>query len=459
VTQAPLWGLGRVIALEHPESWGGLVDLAAEHSPDYAAAALLGELLAPDGEDQVAFREGERRVARLVSIEPGPAAALPRLLSNAAYLITGGTGQLGLRIASWMAGRGARHLILIGRRGLGTHDVQGNGLEDAEHARRVNALRSLEERGVSVRVIQADVGDEAQMLAVLGELRTSSIPLRGIVHAAGTMTRQPLVMASAATLQADLRAKAVGAFVLHRATQGMDLDFMIFFSSAAAVWGSGQFAAYAAANRFLDTLAHRRRALGQPALSVDWGPWEGEGIASRAVQTSWARQGVESLSDDLAFAALEELLAADRVQATVAKVDWGVFKPVYEARMTRPLFERLGATPSDAKGAENLSAPSRLIRRLQGAHPRDRRELLSAHVQEEVRRILGVAPSQPLDSQRGLFQMGMDSLMSVELARSLEAVGDIAAAMGVLTTGLARAKAAGDAKAAGEIAGYLDSLT
>jgi NADP-dependent 3-hydroxy acid dehydrogenase YdfG/acyl carrier protein len=415
VRQASLWGLGRVIVLEHPTLWGGLLDLPATPSREEDAAALLRELLERDGEDQVALRGGERRVARLVPVEADPGVEVdPRLRADAAYLITGGLGHLGIRLSRWMVEHGARDLILMGRRGL-----RASSPEDSDAARRLQAVRAIEERGARVRVLAVDVGDEARLRAALDVVRVDGPPLRGIVHAAGVMTQQPLLLTNAATLRAELRAKVAGAWTLHRWTEGTELDFFVLCSSAAAVWGSGQLAGYAAANHFLDALAHLRRSKGMPALSVDWGPWAGDGIASRQVQAAWERMGVAPLPEAEALTALGYLLATGAVQATVARVDWRAFKRIYEARGRRALLARIAAEEANGGGASE-AAPPPLARRLQEAHPRDRRDLLAAHIQDEIRKMLGMSPHQPLDPRKGFAQMGMDSMMAVELVRSIE---------------------------------------
>ncbi|UQA57022.1 type I polyketide synthase [Polyangium aurulentum] len=414
VLQAPLWGLGRVIGLEHPTLWGGLVDLGPTPSREEDARALLRELLQRDDEDHVALRGNKRRVPRLVPVEAKAGVdARPRLHADAAYLITGGLGHLGVRLSQWLVEHGARNLILMGRRGLGA-----SGPDDIDADRRLRAVRALEARGARVRVLEVDVGDETRMRAALDVMRVDGPPLRGIVHAAGVMTPQPLLLASSATLRAELRAKVAGAWALHRWTQGVALDFFVLCSSAAGVWGSGQLAGYAAANHFLDALAHLRRAQGMPALSVDWGPWAGDGIASKQVQAAWERMGIAPLPEDEALTALGYLLASGAVQATVARVDWRAFKPIYEARGRRPLLARIAQGEANAEGAS--TAPPRLARRLQEARPHDRRDLLTALVQEEIRNVLGITSAQPLDPRKGFAQMGMDSMMAVELVRSLE---------------------------------------
>src|SRR6185436_20102657 len=179
---APVWGFGRVVALEHPELWGGLVDLdPADPDP---AAALLGELASTDGEDQVALRADGRRVWR-VRRRPPLAAAPPALRADATYLVTGGLGGLGLKVAEWLARHGARHLVLLGRQGI-------EGGSAAETARRQAGLRAVETLGATVRVIAGDVADARAVAALLAEVRASMPPLRGVVHAAAALDATPI---------------------------------------------------------------------------------------------------------------------------------------------------------------------------------------------------------------------------------------------------------------------------
>jgi acyl transferase domain-containing protein/acyl carrier protein len=403
IGQAPLWGLGKVVALEYPELWGGMLDLAPE-PPNDEVAALLAEIKDSQGEDHIALRSGQRYVARLIPSQP-PEPRKVSLRANGTYLIAGGLGALGLKIAQWMVERGARYLVLTGRR------------EASTQAR--ETITSIEQAGAKVLVAQADVSSETDMVRVFDEIEASMPPVLGIVHAAGVVGYQVIKDLDLNELESVLRPKVLGAWILHRLTQGMKLDFFVCFSSIASVWGSKGQAHYAAANYFLDALAHYRRGLGLPALSVNWGPWAEGGMASSEAQQWLTRMGVTALRPEQALTALEVLLGGGCPQTTVANVDWTLFKGIYEARGQRPLLEKIEAR-SQATAEQQKKQKSIITQQLKISVKSDRQALLVAYLQAQVAKVLGLEPSKLPDPQRGFFEMGMDSLMAVELKTRLE---------------------------------------
>ena len=203
--------------------------------------------------DQIAFREGKRFVARLVPAKPKISETI-RVDPEGTYLITGGLGALGLEVAHFLVNQGARHLLLVGRRGA-------EGKEET--------VRKLEERGAQVTVLKADVSRADDVMRVLAAANS----LRGIIHAAGVTTQESIAQMGLESLESVLRPKVAGAWLLHQMTERKEkaLDFFVMFSSIASVWGSKGQAHYAAANAFLDALAHYRCSLGLPALAINWG--------------------------------------------------------------------------------------------------------------------------------------------------------------------------------------------
>ncbi|HEY7170340.1 MAG TPA: SDR family NAD(P)-dependent oxidoreductase [Vicinamibacterales bacterium] len=397
VWQAPLWGLARVLALEQPNNWGGLIDLESHDALD----AVADVLASPDGEDQIAVRSGRRHVARVARL--ATASDQFDVQPDGTYLITGGLGALGLKVAAWLVDRGARQLALLGR--------------SAPRAEANAAIARLEASGAYVRIVRADVANRDDMARIVRELQSNGV-LRGIVHAAGIVTPTPAAELTAADLDAAFRAKVDGAWLLHELTADLPLDFFVLFSSASAIWGSRGLAHYAAANHFLDALAHDRRARGLAALSVNWGPWGGGGMTSAESEASFTQIGVTPLVADRALGALAALVRSGAAQATVADVDWQVFAPIYSARARRPLLEKLA--PAKQKRGDVVEE-AQLRQRLRAALPGDREDLLVAHVREQVARILGFDLLDVDAGSQGFFQLGMDSLMAVDLRRRLEA--------------------------------------
>jgi myxalamid-type polyketide synthase MxaE and MxaD len=402
VAQSPLWGMGRVIALEHPHLWGGMLDLPPD-SPLPDVEQLLSDVLMdpPAVEDHIAYRKEQRYVARLVRIQL-PALHEVEIKPDGTYLITGGLGALGLRIAHGLLERGARYLVLMSRRG--TDQAQ-------------TAIASLQKPGIQVQVVQVDVSNPAEVAARVAELKKVMPPLRGLIHAAGLSGEfQELRFMTWDQLRAVLSPKVMGGWNLHQLTQEEELDFFVSFSSIAAVWGSRGQGHYAAANHFLEALAAHRQFRGLAGQSVNWGPWMGGGMATEEGQTWLQRAGVRSLDPVLAVQALAYLLGDGRCQTVVADVDWSVFKDVYEARQTR------GRLLNGVKTYRRNVAPhasTSTLGHLETLSSHERETLIMNYMQESIAAALGISASQ-VNGYEHLSQLIRDSLMAVELRHRLQ---------------------------------------
>ena len=268
LSQSPLWGMLRSVAMEHPELSCVRVDLEAA-VPTFDA--LAEEVARWDGEEEIAFHGGQRYAPRL---EAKPIAAamrpVPPVRDDATYLITGGLGAIGLSCLEWLAAKGARTLVLLGRRG-----------PTAEVEKRIDGLRT---QGKRVEIRSADVSDAGQMRAVLEEIERTMPPLRGIFHAAGVLDDGVFRDQTGQRIERVLAPKASGAWNLHQLIGDRPLDFFVLFSSVASLTGSPGQSGYAAANAFLDALAHYRRTRGLAALSVNWGAWAGSGMAEHVAE-------------------------------------------------------------------------------------------------------------------------------------------------------------------------------
>ena len=433
--QAPLWGLGRVIAVEHPEHWGGLIDLAPlpdRHSEaDSAAVAavaadLVDAIRSAGAEDQLALRDGQRLVPRLVRRAPAAAAAVG-WRGDCAYLVTGGLGGLGLRLTEWMAAGGAGTIVLTGRHGLPPR-VEWDAVQPGSRAaRQVTAIRAAEALGAAVEVVAVDVADVAAMEVLVRRFGTDLPPLAGVVHAAAALGNSSIATMSARDVESMFRPKVAGTLLLHELTRDVPLDFFVMFSSTSALWGSRELGHYAAANQFLDAMAHHRHSLGLPALSVDWGTWDEMRVASAEDRAEVAGAGMHPMPSTDALTVLGDLLGhPELIQVAVAAVDWSVLKPVYEARRPRPFLGAVAAPRGSGRTgrASRQDAPAELVIALTGVTGDARQEVVVDFLRTEVARALGIGEPQAVDVEQGLFEMGMDSLMSVELKGRIEtAVG------------------------------------
>lgn len=408
--QAPLAGLARVVSHEHPGLVCRRVDLAPQPE-EGEIEALLRALGATDREDEVALRGGVRLAPRLTrrrdpgNRKPYTASFDPR----ATWLITGGLGGIGLALAHWMAERGARHLVLVGRSAPGA-------AAEAELAR-------LRTAGTEVRVVQADVSDPNDLSRVWDGLGRELPPLKGVFHAAGVLDDGLLCHLDDDRLKKVFRAKVTGAWNLHTLTAGMELERFVLFSSVAALLGPPGQGSHAAANAFLDALAHHRRHLGLPALSVNWGAWAQVGAAVKAgVEERLALRGVASMPPRQALAALEELLGAEPAQAAVSPLDAQAWSRTCPAAERSSLLAGLLAGEGDPRSGTRGTGPDRLS--LLAADDLERRRLVSAYLAERAAAILR-KPASQLDLHGSLVRQGFDSLMSLELKNRLESDLDI----------------------------------
>ncbi|WJV44905.1 SDR family NAD(P)-dependent oxidoreductase [Streptomyces flavofungini] len=437
--QAQTWGLGRVVALEHPERWGGLVDLPAV--PESRTAARLAGILAGVGdEDQLAVRGSGVFVRRLVRAEPAASAKAAPAKGDATandsatpspwaprgtVLITGGTGALGPHMARWLAREGAEHLVLTSRRG-----------PDAPGAAELRA--ELEELGVQVTIAACDVADRDAVAALLDGLASDGHTLRAVVHAAALIELAPIATTTLDEFAEIVAAKVAGAVVLDELLDGTDLDAFVLFSSIAGVWGSGDHAAYAAANAHLDALAEHRRARGLTATSIAWGVWNVvnpylSGSAPIDVDPEQLRrQGLPFLDPDLAFAGMRQTLDDDETFLALADVDWDQFVPVFTSRRARPLLADLpdaqrvlaaqggpAVDGADADGGDTSAKATALRERLTGLPAPEQDRVLVDLVLTHAAAVLGYESAQALDPERAFREFGFDSLTAVDLRNRL----------------------------------------
>jgi NAD(P)-dependent dehydrogenase (short-subunit alcohol dehydrogenase family) len=304
VRTAPLWGMGRTLAHEHPELWGGLVDLDPLCDA-HDVRAIVDELFAPNADTNVAFRGVHRLVARIDAACP-PVVDTARFAidPHAAYAVTGAFGALGPRVCAWLADRGARSLLLVGR--------------SAPSAAAESEIARLRASGVRVEIALADVGDRAQLERALAR----AAGIRGIVHVAGVRDDAIAMNTTWERFARVLSPKLEGAWNLRALAMDRALDFVVLFSSLASILGSPGQVAYAAANAALDAIAADARARGLPFVSVSFGPWEGRGMAADVDRRRFAAAGVRALDPQRALAALESAIASGAAHAIAADVDW-----------------------------------------------------------------------------------------------------------------------------------------
>jgi myxalamid-type polyketide synthase MxaB len=326
--------------------------------------------------------------------------------SDGTYLITGGLGGLGLQVTRWLVDEGACHLVLMGR------SAPSDGTREM--------LTELEQAGAQVVVAQADVSQEEQVARVLADIDRSMPPLRGIIHAAGIVDDGVLLQQTWARFTRVMAPKVAGAWNLHTLTQNMPLDFFVLFSSTASLIGPPGQGNYAAANAFLDALSHHRQALGLPALSINWGPWGQVGMVTALSSRDRRRlidQGMSFIPPAQGVQVMAQLLNRASPQVAVLPIDWARYCRFFPAALELPLLTHLvqqAESPADADTRQKLTLQAVL-----DADPSERQQLVETSLREMVARVLRL-PADGVDVRQPLNDLGLDSLMALELFNRIE---------------------------------------
>ncbi|NIY70593.1 modular polyketide synthase [Streptomyces malaysiensis] len=410
MTQAQIWGFGRVVAMEHPDRWGGLVDLPPSLS-EHTGARLCAALADPKGETELAVRPAGLFGRRLVRMAPTLTDAKGWRCAGT-VLITGGTGALGAHVARWIAGReGERvHFLLVGRRG-----------PDAPGAAELKA--ELKKSGSSVTIAACDVSDRDQVKELLATI-PEDYPLDTVIHAAGVLDDGVVGALTPDRFDDVLRMKVDSARCLDELTRDKELSAFVLFSSFAGLFGNAGQSNYAAANAFLDALAERRQADGLPGTSIAWGPWAGGGLAVQdAAVDQFRRRSVSAMAPDLAMLGFQQAMIGRDPVLAIADVDW---KQAVEAGSGRPsaLLAELPEMRSliEAAGDEGESDDSDAFRRrLADMDMEQRDETLLELVRTEAASVLGHSDSEALGAKRPFKELGFDSLTAVELRNRVAA--------------------------------------
>lgn len=383
---------------------------------DQAVLSPLPHQVYPIADVVSAFRcmQHAKHVGKIVvSMRQAPATVAPgeddaiTFRADASYVITGGLGGFGLAVARWMVERGARHLVLVGRRGTA----------DPETQKLLNDLRQI---GADIVVKKADVTREDDVAELLDTIDRELPPLRGIVHSAMVLEDALLLKLDDDLMRRVLAPKVQGAWNLHRLTRERPLDFFIMFSSLSSVFGHAGQGNYAAANLFLDILAHHRRALGLPALTVNWGYLGDVGYLAQRPQLGerLERQGVLSFTVEQGLSLLERAMQRQLTQVSVMRVDWSRWRGLGVTGRLSPRFAHL-LRDRASSAAANADGPLSPREAVQAAPLEERRALIGSVLRDKVARILGDS-SDRLDVEKSLVQLGVDSLMAVELRNWIE---------------------------------------
>ncbi|SPM37622.1 polyketide synthase [Mycobacterium rhizamassiliense] len=398
-THGLLWGLGRTIALEHPEIWGGIIDFDASVPAAVVARQVLEETNNTDGEDQVVYRRGARHVARLQRRNL-PTESPVTLDADTSQLVIGATGNIGPHLIRQLASMGAKTIVAVSR----------------NPGQRLHALtESLAAAGTNLVTVAADATDEAALGALFDRFGSDLPPLQGIYLAA--FAGQPVLLGE--MTDDDVRAmfapKLDAAALLHRLTLTKpSVEHFVLFSSISGLTGSRWLGHYAATSGYLDALAYARRVMGLPATTVNWGLWKSLADVDEASQVS-VGSGLLPMDDEVAIGALSYVLSpAAGVHSVVVEADWPLLADAYRARGALHIVDDLLSAPGDTTLPESEFRVA-----LRGCEPERRHAMLFDQVAKLAVKAMGLSAGESLDPSTGFFQLGMDSLMSAMLRRGL----------------------------------------
>ena len=349
------------------------------------------------------YMQQSKHIGKVVVSMPETANNQVLIQAEASYLITGGLGALGLNTAKWMVQQGAKHLVITGRR------------QPSQKAQ--ETIKELEKFGAQILVLCGDISQQEDVTKILSEIEASLPPLRGVIHAAGVLDDGLVLNMNWEQFKRVMAPKIKGAWHLHDLTQEKPLDFFVCFSSIASLLGSPGQGNYVAANAFMDALAHHRHSMGLPALSINWGPWTEGGMVTRLEnphQNRMLNQGITPIRKEQGLQILADLLAEDSTQVGVLPINWSQFFRQLPVGTNIPFLEAFATTVRQLKTGKSF------IQRLEMTPVQERRELLVTHIRSQIAKVLGLKVPRQIGLRQSLFDLGIDSLMAVELRNLLQ---------------------------------------
>jgi len=380
---------------------------------------ICEHILADDPEDQIAIRGRTTFVPRLRS-STGLTQAFPtKLTPNATYVVTGGAGALGRVVATYLAERGARHIALLSRSEIPPRDQWSLLPDDHRHHATVNTIRKIEHLGAQVTTASVDITEIEQMTTWLSDhIRGGGRPVRGIVHAAGSVDDRLLVNMTERDFVNVMAPKVTGARVLHKTFQGDDLEFFVMFGSAGSVIASPGQGNYAAANAFLDSFAHYRQAQGLPALTIGWGPWSVGMVEELKLEKIYAQRGIELITPAAGIRILDRLINQKIPNVIAINADWVRARRAGLGRQLPPMFSELGTAEASPDADDSDSS---IVDSLSGCPESDRLDVVASQVRQIAAAVFELAVTD-IGPDDALDDIGLDSLMAMDFRLRVNAI-------------------------------------
>jgi 3-oxoacyl-(acyl-carrier-protein) synthase/SAM-dependent methyltransferase/acyl carrier protein len=408
---AALWGFGRTLAAEAPGLRTAFVDLSGSELDWRSLARLIASGKTPAEAALYGGRVLTPALVRLPPLAPPRGSVVSR---DGCYVVTGAYGVLGAATVRWLAAEGAGKLFLIGRTPPASSALAA--VEAARHA------------GTEVATIIGDVADAATVAALFDLVAADPRPLRGVIHSAAAIRDAPTARQTPASLDEAMRPKADGAWLLHQQTRTHKLDFFVLYSSGAALTGLAGAGNYAAANSFVDALAHLRRAQGLPAVSIDWGLWESSGLTgAEHPVAAWAMLGGRPITAAQGMAILGRIILADVPQVAVLPLDMAALRRSVGSRQPPMLLRRLlGDLPSESgPTVADESLVTEYTTLLAAAAAAEKPSFLVEFIRRRTAELVRLEQGAMIEDNRPLMELGLDSLVGLQLRNDLQSLSGV----------------------------------